>query len=79
MKIYGYSRNNIDILEEMDEISIQADLKTIEAISRFFIEILENLKKGEMFDHVHLSDEIQNWSNDFPDIIVVPKQNYISR
>lgn len=71
MKIYSHDEVN-DHFSEHNEITISADLKNLKNIREFFdIAILKFENENEKLDHVHLRDEMSEWNEILPDIIIM--------
>ena len=71
MKIYGYSKDNEDTLQEMNEISLQGSYGELIEVANFIIKYAKVMKEsGDAFEHAHLKDEYKNWKEAHPDIII---------
>ena len=73
MKIYGYS-NNVDTEKgplEMSEISFCADPEDLRVVALFLSQRADEMDNHSGFGHSHLRDSWKDWSDDFPDVIVL--------
>ncbi|HEX7026080.1 MAG TPA: hypothetical protein VF268_02475 [Gammaproteobacteria bacterium] len=78
MKIYGYSVVEPDELKKMKEVSIRATSEGLREIAGFLIMTANEIASGNdgSPDHFHLRDHVENWNEEFPDIIVINTNVY---
>jgi len=69
--IFGRFKDNGEEIEKLDEVTIQSTPDVLRAIANMLINSANELEKSPDWDHVHLQDDWEGWSNEDPDIIVV--------
>ena len=77
MKITGYKRKDTDMkgLMEMETIAIAASPESLREVAKFLNHAAEEMEEmGTDYDHIHLMDAWEGWSDGFPDIQVVSEK-----
>ncbi len=77
MKITGYKRKDTEMegLMEMEAIAIAASPKTLREVAKFFNQAADEMEElGTDYDHIHLMDAWEGWSDGLPDIQVVSEK-----
>lgn len=70
MKIYGYPKDGND-LQELIEVTFQAQPDQLRKLASFLSEMAQGLEEDrESFGHGHAKDYCENWSDEYPEIIV---------
>ncbi|QSX06712.1 hypothetical protein JYG23_04470 [Sedimentibacter sp. zth1] len=75
MKIYGYEKNNEDMIE-LNEISIMSNINELKNLVSFLQNVVEshsNVVGETEMCHSHLRDWDENWDISQPDIIIATK------
>lgn len=75
MKLFGYQRDG-DKLLELEEVSIQCDIKELEQIIHFLSKVKEEhaaVANMTSMCHSHFKDWNPAWQNGEADIIIVTK------
>ena len=72
MKIFGYSQEHPDCLQDMREISFQITPSDLLRVAAFLRDAAHAIEKNPNIDHIHLRDELSGWSETLPDIVVAP-------
>ncbi|WP_100407848.1 hypothetical protein [Bacillus solitudinis] len=73
MKVFGYQKDSENLME-LQEVSIQSDIKELDKIIEFLQEVKEQHRKGigeVELCHSHYSDWDDEWKVGSTDIIVV--------
>ncbi len=73
MKIYGYEKDN-DNMIELNEVSIMSSISEMEQFIEFLkfaVESHSSVENSSELCHSHLRDWDENWINGQPDVIVV--------
>jgi hypothetical protein len=74
MKAFGYEKRggSSPRLMEMEEVSFASSSASIREIARFLNKAADEMdEQGANFGHMHLQDEWAEWTENWPDVIVV--------
>lgn len=77
MRVFGYQKDSENLIE-LQEVSLQSDIKELDKIIGFLQEVKEQHSKEiekEELCHSHLRDWDGEWKADSTDIIVVTTKN----
>ena len=66
MKVYGYSKNGGDILQDMEEITLRCNASELRAIASLILKCANN----KNWEHLHLQDEWEGWVENMTDVII---------
>jgi hypothetical protein len=69
MKCFGYIKNNTDELQELTEVTLQANSEDIRRLASFLIRCADEMDHNPDWEHEHLSDYSVS-ENDKADIVV---------
>lgn len=81
MKITGYKKRDTELegLTEMESIAIAASPETIRELAKFLNHAADLMEEmGSDYDHIHLTDEWDDWKDGLPDLQVI-SEKYISQ
>jgi hypothetical protein len=71
MKFYGYSKEDDNTLQNLNEITFQGDATSIRKIAEFLKYTAGQMEKNEdKFGHEHIRDFFPDWDENNPDLIV---------
>jgi len=73
MKAYGYS-SKVDMNQgplPLSEISLIGHPQVLREMAKFISLVANQLECNPDFDHMHLRDAWDEWTEDYPDIIIV--------
>jgi len=78
MKAYGYTNGNKENEYgycEITEISLAASPDQLREMSKFLLLAAQEMEDmGSSYDHVHLQDRSEHWSEAWPDIVVAKSE-----
>lgn len=72
MKAYGYSRK-VDMGKgplPLEEITVWGEPETLRELAKFINQMANEIKCNPDFDHMHLRDAWDKWTEDYPDFII---------
>ncbi len=76
MKTFGYTIKNESDPQELTEITLQVSPAKLRTIANFFNKAANDMEAmGKEFEHEHIQDYMEGWSNDNTDIIIVQDSN----
>jgi hypothetical protein len=76
MKAYGYS-SKVDIGKgplPLDEISFWGQPDTLRELAKFINLMANEIRCNPGFDHMHLRDAWDKWTEDYPDVIICKQE-----